>query len=229
LLQEEVVAQQSTSIKGEKLIESEMLEGNTTLNESSVSEDVTKQYCQTSEVTVDTATENTRITESLTTCTVERSTLSDAQTSSTRTMSKKESSSQAPVTLTAEKVDTFLNGFFGDRRIKKAARQHGINDVLFEKIFLQFRKKLLLQIRKGNGGMLQAFSTSYYKSDCVANLFPLFLGYARQAHPMLNCIDEVKKISDLRGPADLFPFTREMKRKIIFHAGLVSYLKVDRR
>lgn len=101
LLQEEVVAQQSTSIKGEKLIESEMLEGNTTLNESSVSEDVTKQYCQTSEVTVDTATENTRITESLTTCTVERSTLSDAQTSSTRTMSKKESSSQAPVTLTA--------------------------------------------------------------------------------------------------------------------------------
>jgi len=26
-----------------------------------------------------------------------------------------------------EKVDTFLNGFFGDRRIKKAAHQHGIN------------------------------------------------------------------------------------------------------
>lgn len=101
LLQEEVVAQHSTSIEGEKLIESEMLEGNTTLNESSVSEDVTTQYREISEVTVDTATENTRITESLTTCTVERSTLSDTQTSSTRTMSRKESSSQAPVTLTA--------------------------------------------------------------------------------------------------------------------------------
>ena len=100
LLQEEVVAQRN--INGEKLFESEMLEGNMTLiNESSVSEDVTNQYCQTSEVTVDTATENTIITESSRTCTVERSTLSDTQTSSTKTTSKKERSSQAPVTLTA--------------------------------------------------------------------------------------------------------------------------------
>ena len=101
LLREQVVVQQSKLIKGEKLIESEIIEGETTSNESSVSEDVTKQYCQTSEVTVDTATDNTKITESLTTCTVERSTLNDTQTSSTKAMSKKDSSSQAPVTLTA--------------------------------------------------------------------------------------------------------------------------------
>ena len=99
LLQEEVVTQRN--VEGEKTFESEMLEGNTTLNESSVSEDVTKQYCQTPDVTVDTATENTIVTESLRTCTVKRSTLSDTQTSSTKIMSKKESSSQAPVTLTA--------------------------------------------------------------------------------------------------------------------------------
>lgn len=100
LFQEEVVAQRN--IKGEKLFESEMLEGNTTLiNESSVSEDVTNRYCQTSEARVDTATENTIITESLRTRPVERSTLSDTQTSSTKTTSKKERSSQAPVTLTA--------------------------------------------------------------------------------------------------------------------------------
>jgi len=210
LLQEEVLAKQI--VKDEKLIESE---GETTLYESSVSEDVTKQYCQSSEVTVDSVAENN---ESLT-CTVKRSTLNGAQTSPTKAMSKKERSSQSTVALTAERVDTFLMGFFGDRRIKRAARQHGINDVLFEKIFVQFRKKLLLQIRKGNAEMLKVFSTSYYKSDSMANLFPLFLAYARQAHPMLNCIDEVKKISDLRGPADLFPFAREMKRKIIFHAG----------
>ena len=82
LLQEEVVAQ-----RGEKLIESEMLEGNTTLDESSVSEDVTQQCCQTS-VAVDTATENTV------------DTLNDTRTSSTKAMSKTKSSSQAPVTLT---------------------------------------------------------------------------------------------------------------------------------
>ena len=95
LLQEEVVAE------GAKLIESKMLEGNTTLDESSVSEDVTKQYCHTSERTVDTATENSKITESLTTCTVERSTLNDTQTSSGKTMPNTKNTSQAPVTLTA--------------------------------------------------------------------------------------------------------------------------------
>jgi len=96
LLQEEVLAKQI--IKDEKLIESEG--ETTTLYESSVSEDVTKQYCQSSEVTVDTVAENTEINESLT-CTVKRSTLNGAQTSPTKAMSKKERSSQATVTLTA--------------------------------------------------------------------------------------------------------------------------------
>ena len=96
LLQEEVLAQQS--IKDEKLFESE---GETTLYESSVSEDVSKQYRESSEVTVDMATENIKSTESLRTCTVERSTLNDAQTSPTKAMSKTESSSLATVTLTA--------------------------------------------------------------------------------------------------------------------------------
>ena len=40
-------------------------------------------------------------------------------------------------------------------------------------------------------------------SDSPSKLFPVFLAFARQVHPMLNCIDQVKKISDLRGPADL--------------------------
>lgn len=92
LLREEAVIQQS--MKGEKLIERETLQEDTILNESPVREDLTKQYCQSSEVTVDTATENTQMTESLTTCTVERSTLNDTQTSSTKT-------SHTPVTLTA--------------------------------------------------------------------------------------------------------------------------------
>ena len=40
-------------------------------------------------------------------------------------------------------------------------------------------------------------------TDQTENLLPLFLAFARRVHPMLECIDEVKKISDLRGPADL--------------------------
>ena len=41
-------------------------------------------------------------------------------------------------------------------------------------------------------------------TDQTDNLLPLFLAFARRVHPMLDCIDEVKKISDLRGPADLW-------------------------
>lgn len=37
-------------------------------------------------------------------------------------------------------------------------------DVLFKKIFRDFRSKILLQTKKGNEQMLKVFSTSYYKS-----------------------------------------------------------------
>ena len=44
-----------------------------------------------------------------------------------------------------EKVDTFLMGFFGDRRIKRAARQHGINGKksqfnLFVSFYIYFKE-----------------------------------------------------------------------------------------
>ncbi|EDO32642.1 predicted protein, partial [Nematostella vectensis] len=32
-------------------------------------------------------------------------------------------------------------------------------------------------------------------------------------------LDKLKKISDLRGPHDLFPEARKLRRKIIYHAG----------
>ncbi|XP_078358132.1 ATP-dependent RNA helicase SUPV3L1, mitochondrial-like [Oculina patagonica] len=215
LLQEEAVVQQS--IKDDKHIETLQEDAR---DKASVCEDVSK-HCQNSEaqITVDTATENSVTIESLTNCTVESSTLKGTETSFTENLPKKDSSSQKSVPLTTEMANQFLMGFFEDWRVRKAARQNGISDVLFKKIFRDFRRKLLLQIKKGNEQMLKVFSTSYYKSDYIANLFPLFLAYARRAHPMLNCIDEVKKISDLRGPADLFPAARTIKRKIIFHAG----------
>ncbi|XP_015748846.1 PREDICTED: ATP-dependent RNA helicase SUPV3L1, mitochondrial-like [Acropora digitifera] len=70
--------------------------------------------------------------------------------------------------------------------------------------------------------MLRVLSKTYCNSvstDGPSKLYPLFFAFARKVHPMLNCIDEVKKISDLRGPADLFLEARAVKRKIIYHAG----------
>ena len=37
----------------------------------------------------------------------------------------------------------------------------------------------------------------------MQQLFPLFMKFAQKVHPMLESLEEVKKISDLRGPADL--------------------------
>lgn len=51
------------------------------------------------------------------------------------------------------------------------------------------------------------------------DIFPYFLRYARSVFPHLECMDDLKKISDLRTPANWYPSARSVIRKIVFHAG----------
>lgn len=51
------------------------------------------------------------------------------------------------------------------------------------------------------------------------DLFPYFLNHAREIFPHLNCMNDLKKISDLTNPALWYPQARSKIRKIIFHAG----------
>jgi hypothetical protein len=53
----------------------------------------------------------------------------------------------------------------------------------------------------------------------VDDIFPYFLRHARQIFPHLECMDDLKKISDLRQPANWYPSARAINRKIIFHSG----------
>lgn len=53
----------------------------------------------------------------------------------------------------------------------------------------------------------------------IDDLFPYFLSHARDVFPHLNCIDDLKQISDLRTPANWYPEARVKARRIIFHAG----------
>jgi ATP-dependent RNA helicase SUPV3L1/SUV3 len=53
----------------------------------------------------------------------------------------------------------------------------------------------------------------------VTDIFPYFLRHCKQIFPHLDCMDDLKKISDLREPANWYPVARAMNRKIIFHAG----------
>ena len=51
------------------------------------------------------------------------------------------------------------------------------------------------------------------------DLFPYFLQHAYQMFPHLNCMDDLKKLSDLTEPTFWYTKAREMKRKIVYHAG----------
>lgn len=53
----------------------------------------------------------------------------------------------------------------------------------------------------------------------VDDIFPYFLRHARKMFPHLECMDDLKKISDLRTPANWYPHARAVSRKIVFHAG----------
>nr|CAD7432714.1 unnamed protein product [Timema monikensis] len=53
----------------------------------------------------------------------------------------------------------------------------------------------------------------------IDDIFPYFLRHSKHIFPHLECMDDLKKISDLRTPANWYPGARGMTRKIIFHAG----------
>lgn len=56
-------------------------------------------------------------------------------------------------------------------------------------------------------------------SGHVDDLFPFFLRHAKQMFPHLDCMDDLRKISDLRQPANWYPSARALNRKIVFHSG----------
>lgn len=53
----------------------------------------------------------------------------------------------------------------------------------------------------------------------IDDIFPYFIRHARKMFPHLECMDDLKKISDLREPANWYTCARAINRKIIFHSG----------
>lgn len=53
----------------------------------------------------------------------------------------------------------------------------------------------------------------------VEDLFPFFLKHAKKVFPHLECLEDLRKISDLTLPQNWYPEARQMQRKIIFHSG----------
>lgn len=53
----------------------------------------------------------------------------------------------------------------------------------------------------------------------MSDLFPFYLKHAQEIYPHLSCMEELKQISDLTEPTYWYVEARDIKRKVIYHAG----------
>ncbi|XP_026746413.1 ATP-dependent RNA helicase SUV3 homolog, mitochondrial isoform X2 [Trichoplusia ni] len=110
-----------------------------------------------------------------------------------------------------------LNKFYQKPEIRELAAENGLDDQLLHQAFLSFRRHCLEHDLPPD--LHITISDIIQGAGHVDDLFPYFLRHARLAFPHLDCLDDLKKISDLRTPANWYPEARGMNRKIVFHAG----------
>ncbi|CAG9772848.1 unnamed protein product [Ceutorhynchus assimilis] len=111
-----------------------------------------------------------------------------------------------------------LNKFYQNAAIKQLLTENGLDQYLQHQAYVSFRRYCL-----------EAATLPVDLHICVSDIlqgagnhtdvFPYFLRHAKQMFPHLECMDDLKKISDLRSPANWYPEARSINRKIIFHAG----------
>ncbi|CAH0629021.1 unnamed protein product [Chrysodeixis includens] len=110
-----------------------------------------------------------------------------------------------------------LNKFYQKPEIRELAANNGLDDQLLHQAFLSFRRHCLEHDLPPD--LHITISDIIQGAGHVDDLFPYFLRHARLAFPHLDCLDDLKKISDLRTPASWYPEARGLNRKIVFHAG----------
>ncbi|XP_023952267.2 ATP-dependent RNA helicase SUV3 homolog, mitochondrial [Bicyclus anynana] len=110
-----------------------------------------------------------------------------------------------------------LNKFYQKPEVRVLAAENGLDEQLLHQSFLSFRRHCLEHDLPPD--LHITISDILVGAGHVDDLFPYFLRHARLAFPHLDCLDDLKKISDLRTPASWYPQARNINRKIIFHAG----------
>nr|CAG4641492.1 EOG090X01V1 [Eurycercus lamellatus] len=111
-----------------------------------------------------------------------------------------------------------LAKFYQRNEVKAAAFENGLNNYIYHQSYLSFRRMVL------SGGNLPVdlhitFNDIIAGASHVDSLLPFFLRHSRQVFPHLDCLEDLKHISDLRLPANWYPEARAITRKIVFHAG----------
>ncbi|TKS70012.1 ATP-dependent RNA helicase SUPV3L1, mitochondrial [Collichthys lucidus] len=111
-----------------------------------------------------------------------------------------------------------MNRFYKRKEMQKLAADHGLDARLFHQAFISFRK-YVLEMTSLAAELHIVLSDICYGAGHVDDIYPYFMRHAKQIFPMLDCMDDLRKISDLRLPANWYPEARAIQRKVVFHAG----------
>eukprot|EP00092_Neocalanus_flemingeri_P021974 GFUD01023831.1.p1 GENE.GFUD01023831.1~~GFUD01023831.1.p1 ORF type:complete len:820 (-),score=227.95 GFUD01023831.1:113-2572(-) len=111
-----------------------------------------------------------------------------------------------------------LNRFFTSPEIKILCKDHGLDEYLYNQAYSSFRR-FCMDVHHLPTELYILFSDILCGAQHNHDIFPYFLTHARKVFPHLDCIDELKLISDLTNPPNWYPEARAINRKIIFHSG----------
>lgn len=111
-----------------------------------------------------------------------------------------------------------LKSFFQDKNIQALSKEQGLDDYLYWQACISFRK-FCMDVAYLPPELYILFSDILQGAVNRSSIFPYFLTHARKVFPHLECLDELKLVSDLTNPPNWYPEARSMNRKIIFHAG----------
>lgn len=111
-----------------------------------------------------------------------------------------------------------LNRFYKKREMQKMAADGGLDARLFHQAFVSFRK-YVLEMSSLSADLHIILSDICCGAGHIDDIYPYFMRHAKEIFPMLDCMDDLRKISDLRVPATWYPEARAIFRKVIFHAG----------
>src|SRR6218665_23712 len=120
--------------------------------------------------------------------------------------------------LTKAEIIPLLNKFLQRETIRHLAAENGLKPKLLVEAFSSFRKKIL-ESEVLDPEIHIILNDILHGSGHVDDLFPSFLKYAKQIFPHIDCLDDLKKISDLRLPPNWYPLARQKNRKFFFHCG----------
>ncbi|XP_032112068.1 ATP-dependent RNA helicase SUPV3L1, mitochondrial isoform X1 [Sapajus apella] len=120
--------------------------------------------------------------------------------------------------LDKNEVKGILDKFYKRKEVQKLGADYGLDARLFHQAFISFRN-YIMQSHSLDVDIHIVLNDICFGAAHVDDLFPFFLRHAKQIFPVLECKDDLRKISDLRIPPNWYPDARAMHRKIIFHSG----------